>query len=285
MSIHSISTKGTLKSNEDQHFIHLNTDIDHHSYNPEKVTANIFCICDGHGGKEVADFVCMRVYQYLTKPLIKYPISDKLVRKIFSTIQQQLIDHKDQIAANCGSTCLSVVQFERNAEHFLQIYNLGDCRAVLCRNGIAIPLTKDHKPNWPDERRRILKIGQADIYYDKRGQCWRINDLSVSRSFGDLDNVPYVTHVPDVFNYKLTVDDQFLIIACDGLWDVIDNQTAVNFIIDHSSDKLNQDVYTNATIANTTEVVIDNNVAHSLSEYALTKGSTDNISIIIVFFK
>lgn len=296
MSIHFISTKGELKENEDQHFIHLNTDPSHPTYNPDKVKANIFCISDGHGGKEVADYVSKEMYKYLTKPGIKYPLASKLAKKIFSTIQQQLIDHPDNIASKCGSTCLCIVQYSLDNEYYLQVYNLGDCRAVISRNGIGIPLTKDHKPNWPDERRRILKIGKlegdpkkenVDISYDKRGDCWRINDLSVSRSFGDLDNVPYVTHVPDVFNYKITSEDQFMIIACDGLWDVLDSQPAVNFVIDHATDDVNRNVYTANTL--TTESVSNTgykeNVAQMLSEYALTRGSGDNISIIVVFFK
>lgn len=315
MSIHSITTKGALNVNEDQHFIHLNGDEEHPNFNKDKVKCNIFCICDGHGGKPVAEFACMKIYKYLTKPGIKYPIKEKVILKVFDEIQKQLIAHPDKIAAHCGTTCLCVVQYqdqsiipEQNGpdklendntihlhcesskinenngiEHWLEIINLGDCRAVICRNSIAVPLTKDHKPNWPDERRRIKKIGGDDIHYDANGNCWRIKDLSVSRAFGDLDNVPYVTHVPDVFHYKMSFEDQFMILGCDGLWDVVDNQTAVNFVIDHL-DNINRDVYSYTQNTINTNATENENIAQKLAQYAIAKGSLDNISIIIVFF-
>ena len=80
------------------------------------------------------------------------------------------------------------------------VYNLGDSRMILCKKSEAHVVTKDHKPNWPDEQTRIEKIG-GKIYFD--GFDWRIGDLSVSRAFGDLDNSPYISCKPDIFRYKI----------------------------------------------------------------------------------
>ena len=98
--------------------------------------------------------------------------------------------------------------------------------------------------------------------------------MSVSRAFGDLDATPYVTHVPEIHRYQMdTKNDKFIIVACDGLWDVLSNQDAVNFVLGLC--------YDNTLIKHN-----DNkeNIAQKLAEYAIKKGSTDNITTIVAFF-
>ena len=108
------------------------------------------------------------------------------------------------------------------------------------------------------------------ITYD--GYDWRIKDLSVSRAFGDIDARPYLTHKPDIFRYKLDKNDKFFVLACDGLWDVMSNDDVSNFVLLNCYDI-------------TTKHRINKNVNASklLAEYALKKGSTDNVSIVIAF--
>jgi serine/threonine protein phosphatase PrpC len=135
---------------------------------------------------------------------------------------------------------------------------------------MAIAKTKDHKPNWPEEKERITKLG-GQIYYD--GYDWRIKDLSVSRAFGDNDATPYLTSKPEVFRHRITQSDKFMILACDGLWDVLDNQTAVNLVL--------SECYNIRTGLRNN---IKSNIARKLADFALEKGSTDNITVVIVFF-
>ena len=90
-----------------------------------------------------------------------------------------------------------------------------------------------------------------------------------------MDASPYVTHKPEIFKYKLNKNDKFLILGCDGLWDVINSQDAVNFVLD----KLN-DLDNIITMSGYSK----KNIAHELGKYAIKKGSTDNVSIIIIFF-
>jgi len=152
MAIHCISTKGILNVNEDQHFIILNGDEDDEKYDKTLNKSNIFCIMDGHGGKDVSEFVCAKLSKYVSTGKLRYPLRNNTVEQIFNYVQKQLVNNDNNIAAHCGSTCLCVVQYQRNDNNYLQIINVGDCRAIICRNGIASALTKDHKPNWPDER-------------------------------------------------------------------------------------------------------------------------------------
>jgi serine/threonine protein phosphatase PrpC len=253
------SLKGKRYSNEDQHYICVNQN----ETDKKKEKINIYCIFDGHGGKKVSAIASQIIPYYLTvknKDLC-FPLKKEYVVKIF-TLVQKIIEKKIGAAAkNMGSTCLNVMHFKQGRHNYLDILNLGDCRCVISRDNLAIPLTKDHKPHWPDERRRIEKLG-GEIYYD--GTEWRVDELSVSRALGDSSSDPYVSHYPDIYHYKLTKYDDFLVLACDGLWDVMSNQDVVNYIIDRKKDK---------------------DLAKSLANYAINnKGSTDNITIIIVYF-
>jgi protein phosphatase 2C len=192
----------------------------------------------------------------------------------------------DCIADYCGCTALVTIRFMEQGIYNLQVINLGDCRAVLSRKGLAIPLTKDHKPNWPDEKKRIDAVNQKhqkknEIYNDNGD--WRVGDLSVSRSFGDKDNTPQVTHIPDSYCYQLINDDEFIIMACDGVWDVMENHEATNFVRDHKNNN-NIKCY-NIPRKYPPSGQNTNNISRMLAEFAIAKGSTDNVSVIVIFFE
>jgi len=266
MEVLSCSFKGCRPDNEDSHKIIINGS----GKNRELQNVNYYSIFDGHGGKQVSAFVCENIPDLFTKKHIKYPLDKKYVRKVFSDIQNMIQNHKEKIGVHCGSTALIVIMYKLSGKQFIDVMNLGDSRCVLCRANFAVTLTKDHKPEWPEERNRITSMGGI-VYYDN--PVWRVGDLSVSRAFGDLDAAPFVTSVPDVFRYKLEKEDKFIIMACDGLWDVIDNQTAVNFVLDNCYEK-----DTKTKISNNTK-----NIAEDLALFAYKKGSTDNITVIVIF--
>ena len=113
------------------------------------------------------------------------------------------------------------------------VANAGDSRCVLSRGGRAIALSRDHKPKDADEYSRILAAGG----YVNFG---RVNgNLALSRAIGDFEfkknselgpEKQIITAKPDVLEYSRTYDDEFLVIACDGIWDCMPNQQVVNFI-------------------------------------------------------
>ena len=111
--------------------------------------------------------------------------------------------------------------------------NLGDSRAVICRNGRAISLTKDHKPNDPKEKKRVEEAGGRVVC---SAGCFRVcHDeipiaLACSRSIGDMPlKIPWalVSAEPDIRAFNLSPSDEFVIIASDGLWDVMRPSDAV----------------------------------------------------------
>ena len=144
----------------------------------------------------------------------------------------------------------------------MNIINLGDSRlSIVYTNGTSSAITRDHKPDDSIEKSRIEKMG-GNIYKDSESVV-RIGDLSLSRAFGDGDNAPYISQKPDVFYKKITLDTKYIIMGCDGLWDVI------------NSEEIGQ-------IINTITKSNPENLAVELANLAVVKGSTDNISIIVI---
>ncbi|ANB50706.1 putative protein phosphatase 2c [Powai lake megavirus] len=279
---HKTSLQGLREDNEDVELINMNLLPKNNKYAP----IDLFIVCDGHGGKSVAQYVAPILEKYIMHYNNKFPLSKKKIIKIYDTIQNKLENDHNNIADACGCTALVIIRYlDPDNNENIQVINIGDCRAVLNRNGLAIPLSKDHKPIWPDEKKRIDRVNhkhdfEREIHFDHGD--WRIGDLSVSRAFGDIDNTPHVNHIPDVFNYVLDTDDEFIVMACDGVWDVLENHEVINFIKDHK-EKNNIEFYDIPGKYPSQEVYKSKNIARKLASYAIAKGSTDNVSVIIIF--
>jgi len=266
MNIYYASIKGKRPQNEDKHDIIENIN----GYDKKKAHVNYYAVYDGHGGKFVSKYLSDNLPQFFTDKRLQYPLEKKYIEKLYSSFKQIFKTRYVAQATHTGSTCLVAIQYKKNDVNYLQILNTGDSRCILCRNNLEVPLTKDHKPNWPEEKLRITLLG-GQIIFD--GTDWRIKDLSVSRAFGDIDAEPYVTNYPDSSTYKLTSGDKFIVLACDGLWDVMTNQDVVNFILDNC-----YDLRTNTRINKNIDI------AKKLAEFAIINGSMDNVTIIVVFF-
>ena len=268
MDVHSVSLKGKRPQNEDKHNIILNID----GKNEKSSSVNFFGVYDGHGGKFVSKFLEKNLPKFFMDKRVIYPLKNTYINTVYTDFQNFLKSEKcNKYANHCGSTCLITVHYKINDQDYITVLNSGDSRCVLCRDNIAVPLTKDHKPHWPEEKQRIEKLG-GKIYYD--GSDFRIKDLSVSRAFGDLDAQPYLTNLPDIFRYKMEQEDKFIVMACDGLWDVLSNSDVVNFILSECYDsslenRINKNV----------------NISRKLAEHAIKTGSTDNITVLVIFFK
>ena len=271
MHIHTISLLGQRPKNEDDLFFNLNLNQDNQVRN-----ANIIGIFDGHGGGLVSKYLKAQLPSYLYNNTEKLHSSKNtdFIKKLFNKMQERIINEIPQ-SKRMGSTAL-ILQLEngKSDTYNIQVINIGDCRAVLCNEYlIAVNLTKDHKPMQWEEKIRIEKLGGK--ISTEVGDDPRINGLAVSRSFGDLDVVPYVTHVPDIFNYCININSKFIILGCDGVWDVLSSQDAVDFVIEEiiNLQTFNENYHTHT----------QKNIAKKLGEYAIKKGSSDNISVIILF--
>lgn len=278
MVFYSGSFMGKRMYNEDVIKMTLNlTGID-----SDKAKVNLVILCDGHSaggkgdGKTVATFVSEKLTEYLMDKTMTYPINKRTIDSVYTRVNNDLVEKHKKISHDSGSTALVIVIYGQRRNYEMQVINLGDCRAVLY-NGFAIPLSIDHKPEWPQERKRINMLIEKtgiDIKIEKDNfNVWRIMGQSVTRSFGDIECAPFVTHIPEAFNRKITSDDEFVIIGCDGIWDVMENHDAVTFVKDH----FDGNGYIYDTIKN-------DNIAIKLANYAIKNDTNDNSSVIIIRF-
>jgi serine/threonine protein phosphatase PrpC len=132
--------------------------------------------------------------------------------------------------ANCVG-CTACVALITKTE--IYVANAGDSRCVLSLNGTAVDMSKDHKPDLESEKKRIVK---AEGYVEEN----RINgSINLSRSLGDLDykqnpkfkrDSQLIIPVPDIKVEAISPTSQFLIIACDGIWDCLTSKEAVDFV-------------------------------------------------------
>lgn len=99
------------------------------------------------------------------------------------------------------------------------VAHAGDCRAVLSRGGVPVVLTEDHKASREDERARIEALGG---HVDDFTGTWRVQGImAVTRGIGDAHLKEYITSVPETRRVDLEGKEDFIVLASDGLWDVV----------------------------------------------------------------
>lgn len=225
---------------------------------------HFFSVCDGHGlnGHHVSQFIKEYLPFYIEKQIDKdqdFKHNDKIgemyskipgyLNAAFQRVHEDLLKQKYDVQLS-GSTCVAVL-FDRNS---IFCGNAGDSRAVLYsinRNqgnsskgatcGIT-PLSEDHKPCMPVEKKRVLSVGgRVDTIKGNMGQnlgpmrVWLMEQdapgLAMSRSIGD-----YVAHsvgvstAAEVMRFELCPDDKFIIIASDGVWEFLTNEDVAKIV-------------------------------------------------------
>ncbi|KAH9762593.1 protein-serine/threonine phosphatase [Citrus sinensis] len=152
--------------------------------------------------------------------------------------------------------------------------NCGDSRAVLCRGTETIPLTVDQKPDRQDELERIEGAGGRVINWNG-ARVFGV--LAMSRAIGDRYLRPCIIPVPEITFTTRTDEDECLILASDGLWDVMTNEEVgevARRLLRRRRRSLLVDEVSPAQV-----------VADNLTEIAYGRNSSDNISIIVVDLK
>ncbi len=222
-----------------------------------------FAILDGHGGIQCARFVKNQIKKHLTNHL---KTEDDL--SIYNSIHQVCITLDDnwkeyvfrpsaKTRDHSGTTLL----FALIINGALWVVSVGDSRAVLGENGEAIQLSEDAKPTVEKYLLEILKRG-GDVR-------WRRVDgsLDMARSIGDIEH-PSVSARPCIRKFDLSVLDKtktnLLVLATDGLWDVIGSSKAIELCQNFKSPK---------------------SMAAELVSAAYNNGSLDNVTVMVVLLK
>uniref|UniRef100_A0A7S3NHX4 PPM-type phosphatase domain-containing protein n=1 Tax=Aureoumbra lagunensis TaxID=44058 RepID=A0A7S3NHX4_9STRA len=219
-------------------------------------------VFDGHDGTKCVDFLQHELHMFLVRrPDFSSDIRQALISAFVECDQKVTKILEDE----SGSTALvALIDHQR-----LIVAHAGDSKCVLSTgSGLALPLTCDHRlTTRPDEVRRIKAAGGLIVNSRLNGT------LAVSRAFGDLPHKnnfgpPTVTAAPEITVRNLEPQDEFILLATDGLFDAISIQAAINFV--------------------RVELHRHHNLQHAarnLTAEALRCGSIDNVSVVILAFK
>jgi len=184
-----------------------------------------------------------------------------------------------------GSTAVATLLHEANdGTRTLLSANIGDSRGVLSRNGRAIDLTRDHKPNDDKEKARILAMGEK-IEWDHYCKVHRVRNLSLSRAIGDRFAKPAVSGEVEIKRFPIYDDkDEFIVLASDGLWDVMSSQEVVSYTHKrlNAPPKDGADITCEEDMASL-KYLRRKNMSRFIANEALRRGSGDNISVVIVW--
>lgn len=216
--------------------------------------AAFFGMFDGHGGVKAAAWAKDNLSKNVALALAKTTQPETALVMAFKKTDAEFLAHARRENLFDGCTATSALLIGRE----LYVANAGDSRTVICRGTRGTPLSDDHKPDKPSERRRIEHAGGTVTFFG----CARVNGvLATSRGFGDQELKQWVTAEPEVKKRILDEGDEFLVLATDGLWDVLSNDDAARII---SGEKSVQ------------------GAAKKLTSEALRLGTMDNVSAIVL---
>ncbi|XP_062149119.1 probable protein phosphatase 2C 76 [Alnus glutinosa] len=232
---------------------------DFYDVKTSKVDGQIVClfgIFDGHGGSRAAEYLKEHLFENLMKHPQFIPDTKLAISETYRQTDADFLDSERDTFRDDGSTASTAVLVGNH----LYVANVGDSRAVISKAGKAIPLSEDHKPNRSDERKRIESAGGIVMW----AGTWRVGGvLAMSRAFGNRMLKQFVVADPEIQDQEIDEELELLVLASDGLWDVVPNDDAVS-------------------LARTEEE--PEAAARKLTEAAFNRGSADNITCIVVKF-
>ncbi|XP_061994212.1 probable protein phosphatase 2C 14 [Rosa rugosa] len=177
-----------------------------------------FGVYDGHGGSKAAEFAAENLHTNILEMMDACTEKEEAFRAGYLKTDHEFLKQ----GVGSGTCCVTALVDEQE----VVISNVGDCRAVLSRGGVAEALTRDHTAAQEGERQRIQDKGG---YVEFHRGAWRVHGvLSVSRSIGDAHLKSWVLGEPETNVLQLTPDMEFVVLASDGLWEKVGNQEAID---------------------------------------------------------
>ncbi|XP_023243431.1 probable serine/threonine-protein kinase DDB_G0282963 [Centruroides sculpturatus] len=251
--------KNSRRKMEDRHVIlhNLNTvcglkDAPHHSY---------YAIFDGHAGVEAASYCAAHLHWNIVNHPAFLTDTEKAISEAITLTDKTFLERSYREGIKGGSTALCCLIREKT----LYIAWVGDSQAVLVKKGVPNIIGLPHKPDREEERCRVKELGGCVLFMD----TWRVDGtLSVSRAVGDLEHKPHISSEADICKITLDGAEDYLVLACDGLWDKL------------SPSDLGLLVYQHITEGKSVE-----RIAPELVQISKELGSQDNITAIVIFMK
>ncbi|KAK9099416.1 hypothetical protein Syun_026461 [Stephania yunnanensis] len=269
---------------------------------PSQSTAHFVGVYDGHGGSQVANYCRDRVHLALLEEIeiLKQGLChgsvdgdckskwEKAFTNCFLKVDAEVggAARRDDPEASTGpiapETVGSTAVVALICSSHIIVANCGDSRAVLCRGKEPVALSVDHKPNRDDEYARIEAAGGKVIQWNGHRV---FGVLAMSRSIGDRYLKPWIIPNPEVTFTPRMREDQCLILASDGLWDVMTNEE----VCDMARKRILLWHKKNGVVPAVERGEGPDPAAQAAAEYlsklALQRGSKDNITVIVVDLK
>lgn len=209
---------------------------------PGDKDASFFGVFDGHGGVKVAHYAGNNLHKkVVTQSTYSRGNVSEALRQAFLSLDEEMM--KDESLKDDLAGTTAVVVLLKDGKMFCG--NVGDSRAVASVAGEVEQLSFDHKPSNEAESRRITAAGGWVEFNRVNG------NLALSRALGDFvfkknekkrAEEQIVTAYPDVIEKPITPDHEFIILACDGIWDVLTNQEVVDFVRARIAQQMEPDV-------------------------------------------
>jgi protein phosphatase 2C family protein 2/3 len=251
-----------------------------------------FGIFDGHGGSGCSLYLKKNLHKFI-KNFSKEAIREAINITEEKFLKEEALDEKGEVKDQSGS-CGIMTMIQNNK---CIIANVGDSRLVVYRNRKVFFCSEDHKPGSNIEKERITKAG-GKIYqtpslfplYQNGKEIeipWRVlpGRLSVSRTFGDVEakeekfggNKNVVVALPDITEIELNDEFNFIILGCDGIFDVLSNEEILECVKIVLNEKNIQEII---QVVNISQLYGDS--AEIIVKSSLAKDSFDNVSCVVI---
>jgi serine/threonine protein phosphatase PrpC len=263
-SLHVAMVNNPLKRDEDRWII------DNH--NPRY---DFFGVFDGHGGSQVAEELKKHIISFITERICLGHSIEQALEQAFEQLErlvclrQEVYEVRGKKRKACVGSCALLVIIDKRKK-IIYTANIGDSRALLVEDGTETALSSDHKPERPEETDRITKAG-ATLRPTRGEGAARIparvdGILAVSRAIGDYHikckHPGAIIAQPEITTHSIQPVDKALVLACDGIWDVLDNKTASTIVRQQMPDPLK--------------------AAQELVTQAAQRGSRDDLTAMVI---
>ncbi|XP_018099604.1 protein phosphatase 1F isoform X1 [Xenopus laevis] len=258
VSVHAI--RNTRRKMEDRHVILQ--DFNTLFGIKDSIPRSYFAVFDGHGGVDAANYASTYLHVNVARHERLEQDPAQALRESFQRTDSMFLKKAKRERLRSGTTGVCfLLEGDR-----LHVAWLGDSQVLLVRQGSHMTLMDPHKPERKDERERIESLGGCVAFMG----CWRVNGtLAVSRAIGDIDQKPFVSGEGDVTSHILSGKEDFLVLACDGFYDTVSPPEVPGLVLDYLQESGGNWQH----------------VAERLVTVAKEGGSSDNITVLVVFLQ
>ncbi|XP_071034814.1 uncharacterized protein [Parasteatoda tepidariorum] len=256
------AVKNKRRKMEDRHVIHhdlnllLNLkDCPPHSY---------YAVFDGHSGVDAASYASAHLHVNIANHPDFLTDTPTAITEAYKITDQNFSNKCFQENLKSGTTAVCALFRERT----FYLSWVGDSQAVLVKEGIPAIVTSPHKPDREDEKKRVEDLGGSIQFIG----TYRVNGmLAVTRAIGDADHKPFISSEPEITVVNLEGNEDFLILACDGVWDVMSPEDVVAALYYNLLENGQDDPF--------------DTMAAKLVHQSKLQGSEDNITAVVIFLR